>query len=105
MGDQLALLGVQEDRPLVPRRIQSTFEFLDARHNAETPLGVGVRDLSQDDEVRVVTQTTGGDMPAPAASPGRCWTRKRVIVCREIVRNSGSARHPEVPASERERFR
>ena len=44
VGDQLTLLGVQEDRPLVPRRIQSAFQFLDARHDAETPLGIGMRE-------------------------------------------------------------
>ena len=29
-SDQLALLGMQEDRPLVPRRIECALEFLDA---------------------------------------------------------------------------
>jgi hypothetical protein len=44
VGDQLTLLGVQEDRPLVPRRIQSAFKFLNAGHDAETPLGIGMRE-------------------------------------------------------------
>ena len=42
--DELSLLGMQEDRPLVPRRIEGAFQLLDARHDAEAPLGIGMRE-------------------------------------------------------------
>ena len=38
----LPLLGVQEDRPLLPREIEGALQLLDVRHHAEAALGVGM---------------------------------------------------------------
>ena len=38
----LALLGVQEDCPLLPGEIEGAFQFLHIRHDAEPPLGIGM---------------------------------------------------------------
>ena len=39
---QLSLLGVQEDRPLVPRKIERALQLLDVRHHAEPALRIGM---------------------------------------------------------------
>jgi len=36
------LFRVQENRPLLPRKIESTGQFLDIRHDSESPLSVGM---------------------------------------------------------------
>jgi hypothetical protein len=41
-GDKLALLGVEEDSPLVPRCVHRAFKFFDAGHYAEPALCVGM---------------------------------------------------------------
>ena len=38
----LPLLGVQEDRPLLPREIEGALQLLDIGHHAEAALGVGM---------------------------------------------------------------
>ena len=38
----LPLLGVQEDRPLLPREIEGALQLLDVRHHAEAALGIGM---------------------------------------------------------------
>ena len=38
----LALFGMQEDRPFLPREIEGALEFLDVRHHTEAALGVGM---------------------------------------------------------------
>ena len=38
--DELPLLGMQEDRPLVPRGIEGALQLLDARHHPEAPLRI-----------------------------------------------------------------
>jgi hypothetical protein len=39
---RLPLLGVQENGPLLPRKIEGTLEFLDVGHHAESALGIGM---------------------------------------------------------------
>ena len=40
--DQLPLLGVQEDRPLLPGKVERALQLLDIRHHAEPALGIGM---------------------------------------------------------------
>ena len=101
VGDELTLLGVQEDRPLVPRRIQSAFEFLDARHDAETPLGIGMRE-----RIRPPAPPASSDRGVPpvassrmasAASAGRCWaraSRPSSSACRTSLSHSEGTPYP-----------
>ena len=44
----LALLGMQEDRPLLPREIEGALQFFDVGHYAETALGVGMIERIRD---------------------------------------------------------
>ncbi len=39
---QLALLGMQKDRPLLPRKLESALQLFEVLHDPEAPLGVGM---------------------------------------------------------------
>src|ERR1019366_304826 len=46
--DPLALFGMQEDRPFLPREIERALELLDVGHHAEAALGIGMIERIRD---------------------------------------------------------
>ena len=75
--DPFPLLGMQEDRPLLPREIERTLQFLDVRHHAEAALRIGMLE-GADATARQAADTRGlppvaSSSSASAASAGR-WS-------------------------------
>ena len=70
MGDELTLLGVQEDGPLIPRRVQSAFQFLDARHGLDFTLSFHVGATA-----RILALSRGAPADAQKARLTPAWRR------------------------------
>ena len=79
----LPLLGVQEDRPLLPREIESALQLLHIRHHAEAALRIGMIEGIRRRGTAAEARAACRPSPVPAAppQPRRAGGRSRPAAC------------------------